>query len=813
MPQTATFQSSTLFAAERQGALDTMMNRRLAALLILALIATSHERAIAQSTQNGIYVGHPKVYDDQALQRLLNSLRARLAQLNGLDQASLTTRLGSLQGASAQQTQFSIQATPVPIPGVTTTNSSGTPGLVQTGSSGTSQAPTGLTTTTNNQLVTSTPGTTTLSQTTAPQVSATIPNLPSVAPVSLPSTFSTSASDTLSEQVQLSYEIINLQLLLQGALDDEFIAGTTFRKHHSTIGFPISIFTPKGGDYRNAVAEVEISVCDPEHVVNQSESPSLMNILPKEKTYNIASIVNKSAALGVGAVIGGIINVGGNFLWGRQTYYVVQAQDTVAAIRPPAANVCRVSTPVTFAWQFRPVLGQKTVHQGLRQTFAQVALPSLVSSVLNESSSIKITTRWLAYEPKTGIVGAQIGSTEEESDTLAVFPPGPTVNGVQVTINGDGTLGVESDGHFLAGTRVRIGDTFLDDSTPGFQNDGIDTLRFTAVGASLAQRGARVAASNGFEADILAPGQGNGSISEGGEIAPEIYSDSLVEVTVPVVPGPALPPGGPYPIVVNLGTRTFGLPDAPFSRIDSGSVSFLVPREFIRTQNKLLVKRLFLGSNYACSHSIKQSSGLSVTSVTILGVTKGIAKGATNRGRTGTNDANAHANAEGTKKSPDITHFAIVGSKLKSAGFLFPPAAAKLSLADETYNAFDLSAEDLDGVKQFVLQVQDKREAPIFVSVPESKAADAKPHLDPHDPIPPGTALAYTITGSLLDSVVSIRYLDKPLPFSLSLDKKSVTLVLPNDLSNTAGIKRLYLIFSDGSSQSYQVTINASKTR
>src|SRR5580698_10264318 len=52
---------------------------------------------------NGIDVGQPKVYDDASLRMMLNGIRAKLAGLSGLDEASLIAGLGNVSGATIDQ--------------------------------------------------------------------------------------------------------------------------------------------------------------------------------------------------------------------------------------------------------------------------------------------------------------------------------------------------------------------------------------------------------------------------------------------------------------------------------------------------------------------------------------------------------------------------------------------------------------------------------------------------------------------------------------------------------------------------------------
>lgn len=99
--------------------------------------------------------------------------------------------------------------------------------------------------------------------------------------------------------MQLSYQIVNLQLLLQGALSDQYGPDSNGRRS-VTFGFPISIATPE--HYRGDAAEVEVSICNPGNDTTNSR-PTLQTIIPQEKTYNVASLSGRTTGFGAGAVI------------------------------------------------------------------------------------------------------------------------------------------------------------------------------------------------------------------------------------------------------------------------------------------------------------------------------------------------------------------------------------------------------------------------------------------------------------------------------------------------------------------------------
>ena len=837
-------------------------------ILVVGLSLFAHETSYAQSDSagsfNGIFVSEPKVYDDVSLQIMLNGLKSRLGQLSGLDQSSLIGRIGSLQGASATQYGFSMQATGMPLPGVTTTSSQTNPssqvttgGTTLTPTTGnTTQvvvSPTGTTTTTTttsttpsntstNQTATSTPSSTSQIQLTTPTVTPAPSAQPSMPSYTMPSTFSPSASDILGEQMQLSYEIINLQMLLGGSLNDEYIKGTHFHKQHVTVGFPISITVPNK-DYRNAVAEVEITICNPPEDLVGPDAPSLMTVLPREKTYNVAGLVSKSLSLGAGAVISGIINVGGGFLWGHETYNIVRDQDTVAIQRPPRDELCKPSKALTFAWQFRPVLGQKSLQDGLRQTYAQISFPNPYPSPCpGKNGTVFISTKWRKYD-SNHIVGDEVQGSLQSPDKpyqIATFFQAPYVEGVKTVDNQDGSMTVTVLGKFLSGARVRIGAVFLDDSTPGFLNT-LKDITFTASNQALAINGASVVNRDGMESKIVEPNpkapeacvspdnQKKAKENEERRVNNDEkkpmdvtavstpFSDALIQVTVPFQKMPKDPPGGPYPLMVILGGKAFGLSDAPFKAEPDANIIFLAPKDLVHNQRTLTVKKLFLWKDYEYSGHLPVQSDFAVANITVLSSDpdKAVAPVKKARVKKAVDKTTAVKKAPITKPADEkaadgkYTHFAITGTGLEGTKVI-QPFSADVEVINGTMGLLTLASSQLEGVKQLVLQ--NGTEPPILVTVPDTKPSENKPKLQTNKAISPGTGVKYTIKGSMLESVTAVQYLGKQLPFALSLDKTSISITLPDEMTATPGIRSLSITYADGSSDRYTVSVGTPKS-
>jgi hypothetical protein len=395
---------------------------------------------------NGIWVQAAKTYSSDSLAASLSAASASLSQINAFG-GNVTGQIATIQGAKLNQSVNSVQVSSLPQGTVNPNN----------------------------------------------------PTQTAPAAPTLPSNLSPSAGDFLNDEMQLSLQIANLQLLLAGSLDDSYSSDGSPR-YKTTLGFPIMISVPPGFKYQQAVAEVEISVCAP---IDSDVQPNLSLLLPQEKTYNVASLVSKTSSISGGAVAQ-IVNVGGGFLRSSQSYYLVRDQDTLALQRPPATDVACQSglqpgqsglQPVTFAWQFRPVLGEQVVRNGLRQSFAQI---SFGDRAVDCGSRVFVRTGWRHYDSRTGRVGDPI-----DLFRLNMLVPGDFTfplepRSVLANDNGDGSLTVIAQGPYRSTPTVRIGQD-VDDNTTKYFIQNSQYVKFNAPALSLAANGAFLLYSNGVQ--------------------------------------------------------------------------------------------------------------------------------------------------------------------------------------------------------------------------------------------------------------------------------------------------------------------------
>ena len=269
--------------------------------------------------------------------------------------------------------------------------------------------------------------------------------------------------------MQLTFEIANLRLLLQGSLNDRFVTGNQRIKQHATIGFPISIEPSTDQRYKNAVAEVTATVTTWPDFYDKNQKPNLyakmasvytsgqksssgpvcpayagktltgskdaysdracpdapglMAILPREKTYNVVDIRANSISLS-GAATASVLTAGVTWYHATKHFYVVQAQDTVAfendpKLQPNGGRLNQVSS--TFGWQFRPVLNESRVRPGMRQLFAELSFPTLPPPDGKFYGTVTVEARWRHYDPKSGSVGDPIvDSRYEKQETKRI---------------------------------------------------------------------------------------------------------------------------------------------------------------------------------------------------------------------------------------------------------------------------------------------------------------------------------------------------------------------------------------------------------
>lgn len=546
------------------------------------------------AVSNGIFVGEPKVYDDSLLQQMLNSAQSQLSSLQVLSQSGISANFGVVTGANQQISSFALAAQAGP-PSASTaiTDSGATTQVASTVTPGGTGNSTVTTTTAPAQNTT-----TTLSP---PTPVAATPQAPST---SLPSAFGVSASDILNEQMQVTYEIANLRLLLEGPLSDRILKdkdGHTFLKPRTTLGFPITITPNKRFKDAVAVVEVEVETSPCENLSADNQPPTITALLPRDKTYNVAAIKDKNASIG-GGVATQLVGISGTFLWGHKSYYLVKDQDTVALTFPTSNDPKTGAATTGFLWEFRPVLGQQYVQAGIKQAFVQLSFPTPQSGPI--LGHIHVRTYWRKMNRSTGVLREVVpNSLNEEASyaTVPVFDMTPNIRGFSPTDIedlGNGQMLITLTGNFLGGTYIRVGSTILQAGSPGFTSE-YRQIRFVAPISDLATKNVSVVTRDGTSAALKVPDDSTPYDADKNPIQIKSLtitsideSNSLLQVeTNAVQSSPSLP------LVIIVGGKVFGYRDAPIQR-DPTHLFVVLPTSFLIANPEITVKPLFVDDAY-----------------------------------------------------------------------------------------------------------------------------------------------------------------------------------------------------------------------
>jgi hypothetical protein len=520
------------------------------------------------SLDNGITIGSPKIFDTFALRKLLATTASQLAGIVPFSQTAITNSFGTLQGVTRDVSYLEAQVTTVPTPSIastlttpstttqtttpaqsgntTTVTATCPPGYVPAIGSGnavtctaaissnvgnsttlTTQSPTGVSSIQNS----GTQGSQV--QTSTPSVTGTVAPAPASTALAAPTATAVGSADMLAEQMQLSSQLTMLQMLLQGANSDQLLVAqgrAIGMRAQTTLAFPITLRPPLA--YKHAVAEVRVLLI-PRRSGNYANAKlSIVNLLPSEKTYNVAKITSKQRQFGAGVAVEAV-NVGVSGGKARDRLYIAKDTDTVAlqypadkldgvlapwpawlkpwltnrllgkngsvdtedctSILPPEVlsnagglNTSRYdfNAASMFGWQFRPVLGADYVASNLRTVFAQLALPEDEDSDTTPEMDVFVQTRWRGYSESKQITASSYTVScqwKQIDDGVTIYNP-IKVKDVTVDDIGGGILRVRAEGDLLSNNlTVRSGATmippqFFDGKRIEFFANAIDIL-------------------------------------------------------------------------------------------------------------------------------------------------------------------------------------------------------------------------------------------------------------------------------------------------------------------------------------------------
>jgi hypothetical protein len=780
---------------------------------------------------NGIVVGQPKQFDERTLALMLQSLEARLASTQFPDPSGLYGSTGNFAGATASTSSMALSVRGPSTPSVTTTVGSAAKDSFSADTTRGSESGTsvedGLTTsTTGNSLSRTANNSGEYSTSAERQISHAAMAPPTAALPGQASNYSyqprfgLSPEDLLAEQTSLFYQIVNLRLLLDRSLTDRIdIAPERDREGKPTtvlngrgqavLGFQISI----DAAHKDAVAEAEITI--------EGSNPKLVSLLPRDKTYNVASITKDSKAIDVGAVVQ-FVGVGAGVGKTQESLYLVKDTDTVALERRPSAN------SVSFAWQFRPVLGRRTVEPGMRQVYALISLPEGASAW---EGKVTAATRWRRYDRKNKIAGGVVKGTEQvtqyerqampiHNDGLTDFRLRPQILTMKYDDIGNGQALVTVEGErFTPDTQLLLGDTVLDSPARGLVVANEKRLRVLVSAQKLAQTKPtlvnRYGAIEFTPQYVQYPGdprwvEHSQSPYEDIKLDKPVITvrdpqNSEVKVTLEAAPTAASDFNMRYRLdvyrpVIEVGGRVFGLGDAPFlSRTFSGSnraaeITFVAPTQLLADARQLVFKNL-LWNRGELTADIDMPHKFSAQSVTTLGSSGDrVQLAITGSGFSGDVKVQVGDDTFGTCAAPACNQLKLNNAAGKSTMITLSPTKAQI--------------KDTKYVLVWQGAVQP---VPLLLTQPPPPVPTAK-IIKPAESISvgKGDSEPVKLEGANFESIKEVLFEGKPLNFELDKDDKTILLLeLPSFLTGEVGRKRITFVMKDDKKVPYTVVVTA----
>ncbi len=726
---------------------------------------------------NGISVGDPKVFDNRSLSIMLDQLNQQLASVQTINGTTVNGALANQQGAESHTRSLSVSLAASAVPGAAAATDKANP-----------QPP-------------------------SPPGAATLPTAPTFAP-----TFGNSAADLLSDQVNLGYQIFNIRMLLERALSDRLYKGKT--RLQAVVGFPVSIDPPQQATDQAAFVEVTVTSAD------SRKPPSLVAMMPFEKTYNSSTVSSSAVGLGAAAVFQ-VFSLGVNAQKQDQVFYLLRDTDTIAMeVMQPYDKAPDGS--ITFGWQFRPVLGRRSVSPGVRQMFAVLAMPDTDEGSKQVDFKVQVHTFWRKYNrdllttSATENYARDIRSTTMTVNTSSSYERdlAPVIDNFQWVTTGTNTAVVSFTGkNFFPGTQIQVGDKTHSDPSTGLLIKSDISMELTTSLQDLAAGEAFISGRYGTgitgptETNCKASGIAINEISLG-----QLLGQDEQRLDVELME----PEGGDLSFSNCSGIRPlvkFGdtlLPE-PYRQevVCNGTPS----RKCIRLST-FLKSSLLTGSDLVSVHfpfrGPRWSSALvfSQPSVTVIRYAKTTIQGGS--GAATKIKAKARVNAA----SKTFTTLRISGEPFDEDWILtldqtYRVGGGALKLQDKVLY-FNVADDILAEYKKIFLQppprMRGQLQAPaIAVEIPPAVAAADKPTLDTSKPLAPvaqGSASAVTIFGKALSSIKQVSFEDENLPFQVSADGKTMTVILSRKVTHKPGSAALILHPASGDFLPVTITVN-----
>lgn len=392
-------------------------------------------------TGNGITIGLPKVFDSRSLSLKIEQLNAGLEALRVVNQ-NVTDNLPRFQSKTTSEASL----------GATLGVDAG-------------------------QKRTEVGGSRSDTDKTLPGGKAAVPD-PSPGEASGPA-FGVAAGDALTDQLNLASQIVNLRTLYERSLSDRLLHDKP--RLQAVLGFQVSIVPPAGCEDCVAVAEIAVRVKG-----KPGEAVSLVALMPQEKTYNSETISSSSQSL-EGSLVAKVVTLGLKSRNRTEHLFLHRDSDTLAFERdpstPPGLFGAGEPAATVFGWEFRPVLGRRSVSAGTRQMLAVVALPEMDNIAANSVTlEVRCRSYWRSYHRKTQTTGARWPrpwrrdrSHRHDTGTLELVVPNtasiqnslqPKVSRIKWVYSGGGRATIIVEGsNFFPGTEALMGGTVYNEKS------------------------------------------------------------------------------------------------------------------------------------------------------------------------------------------------------------------------------------------------------------------------------------------------------------------------------------------------------------
>jgi hypothetical protein len=735
-----------------------------AAPLLLWLPVVAGAQNLGTDSTNGISVGSPKVFDNRSLSIMLDQLSAQLQSIKTIDASKVNGAVGNQQGAESHTQSLSVSLAASALPGAAAATDKANP-----------QPP-------------------------SPPGAATLPTAPTYSPP-----IGINPSDLLTDQVDLSYQIFNIRMLLERALSDRLYNDKA--RLQAVVGLQISLDPPK--EARDHAAFVEVTV-SPEL---RHHPPSLVAIMPYEKTYN-SSAVSSSATAFAGAAVFQVFSVGVNAQKQDQVFYLFRDSDTLALERMQRPKNAPDDS-ITFGWQFRPVLGSRSVSAGMRQVFVVIALPDTDEGRKQTNFDLQVRTYWRKYDHK-------LLATAKKEDFVRgpySYPPvtvsssasyehdlAPVVDSFHWFTTGANTAVVSFSGrNFFPGTQILVGDKPHSDPASGLLIKSDISMELTASLQDLASGETFI--SGRYGKGITGPMgkycNASGIAINKMHITPLLGQiENRLDIDLQEIEGKDLDLSncmdirplvkfGDTLLPVSYSQATNCTAIQTFEERRCYQLSVPIKSALVTGNDLVTVRYPFLGPRWANTLAFSRPSPTAFRYAKTVSKTKKASISQTVLRITG--------------QSFDETWEVSLDKPYKVG-----TSALKLQDGDLFLTIDDTT---LDGYKQLLLlksPSQGQLGTKIALDIPSAVSPPTKPGVDatkPLDPVLQGSAPSVVISGTSLASTKRVTFEDENLPFQVSKDGKTLTVILSREVTRKPGNAVLILHPASGDFLPVTVTV------